>query len=369
MIAKKVKPHPNDTYGKLADYIAAAKEKGEKLHSLWMEEFNAGTEIEDLDLAILEAHATQKLNNRVKGTKTYHLMISFREEDRIPDPDELKEIEREFAKALGFEEHQRVVGCHQNTNNFHMHVAYNRIHPETLRAHSPEWDFYKLAEVCEKLELNYDLSPDHNKEKEMSLDDEKEKDNAKAKDKEAHTWEESFDSYVKRHKVDIRKDLKAAEGWQSFHEAMDQYDIRFKPRGAGLIIEDAKGKHRVKASALGREFSKKALEDKFGPYQAYKKHHDQAQKKKAGKSRKKDSYKPRPITKHPKTQKYWKRYIGAKNGKQALVTKAFKNFKEFLQYEALDDPLAMAIIQYQKKMADAVFSPIEKLGKKSTKQR
>lgn len=338
MIAKKVKPHPKDTYGALAEYIAAAKEKGEKLHSLWMEKFNAGKGIEDLDLAILEAQATQKLNQRVTTTKTYHLMFSFRSEDQIPDEDSVKAIERHYAKALGFEEHQRIVGCHPNTNNFHVHVAYNRIHPKTLRAHAPEWDHYKLQEVSKAMEKKYGLVTDYTQEKGQ------EKENTKAKDKEAHTWEESFDSYLKRHKEEIKKGLSASENWQEFHRTMDAYDIRFKPRANGLVIEDNTEKNQAKASSLGREFSKKALEEKFGPFQHPIKILGPKQ------VTKKDTYKQRPITKHPATKKYWKRYLNIKSGQQSLMTHAFHSWKDYLQYEALQDPLAMAIIKYQRQL-------------------
>ncbi|WP_235731728.1 relaxase/mobilization nuclease domain-containing protein [Fundidesulfovibrio putealis] len=44
-------------------------------------------------------------------------------------------IEEEFAKTIGLSEHQRHCGVHKNTNNLHMHVAYNMIHPERLPRH------------------------------------------------------------------------------------------------------------------------------------------------------------------------------------------------------------------------------------------
>ena len=45
MIEKKVKdPEMKTRYRKIAEYIAAAKEPGEKLHSLWIEQCDTGTE-------------------------------------------------------------------------------------------------------------------------------------------------------------------------------------------------------------------------------------------------------------------------------------------------------------------------------------
>ena len=57
---------------------------------------------DDYNLAIEEVLATQNLNSRSQKNKTYHLMISFRPEDKSKfNPKIFKDIEREFASALG----------------------------------------------------------------------------------------------------------------------------------------------------------------------------------------------------------------------------------------------------------------------------
>lgn len=56
--------------------------------------------------------------------------------------------------------------------------------------------------------------------------------------------------------------------------------------------------------------------------------------------------------------------MGVKNGKDTLARKAFKSWKEFLQAEAINDPLAMAIIHYQKKIVNVGLIPINKLARK-----
>lgn len=56
--------------------------------------------------------------------------------------------------------------------------------------------------------------------------------------------------------------------------------------------------------------------------------------------------------------------MGVKNGKDTLTNNAFASWKDFLQTEALNDPLAMAIIHYQKKIVNAGLSPIGKIAKK-----
>ncbi len=118
-ISRKVE---NDDYRRLARYIRAADHEDEKSLMSWCAGCWAG---DDYELAIREVADTQVLNTRTTREKTYHLIVSFRPEDEAKlTPEMLKEIELEFAKSLGFEEHQRHCGVHKNTNNLHMPVAY-----------------------------------------------------------------------------------------------------------------------------------------------------------------------------------------------------------------------------------------------------
>ncbi|WP_414716238.1 relaxase/mobilization nuclease domain-containing protein, partial [Thalassospira sp. UBA1131] len=104
MIATRIgkKSGVPDNYTRLGQYIAAAEEKGEKLHQFWIRNCDAGTNIEDLDLALLEIEAVRRQKPDI-ADKTYHLVVSFRsgEQDKLTKED-LMAIEAEYAKALGY---------------------------------------------------------------------------------------------------------------------------------------------------------------------------------------------------------------------------------------------------------------------------
>lgn len=352
MIAKRVERNSKDNYGRLAEYIAAAKESGEKLDNLWMVNCNAGVSKEDLDLAIIEIEATQNLNHRVKSDKTYHLIISFRDEK--PSPEALKDIEEQYAKALGFEEHQRIVATHVNTDNFHMHVAFNKIHPETLLAHTPIRDFYKLQDVSRDMEKKYNLSIDNGTTKNQCP----EKPSVKSRDYEATTWEQSFDSYVRETK-ELKVIHSKAQTWEDIHKGFADYGLVIKPRGNGLVITTKDRKTGIKASSVDRAFSKAAMEKKFGPYQQPIK---EAQNRKP-----KKQYSKKPITTYSKQSAAWNKYIGKKRSKNSLALKIYKNWREFLAAEALNDPLAMAIMNYHKQLISMPGKISKQLSKSNNK--
>lgn len=278
MISRRIARKPeNDNYRRLANYIADTGRKGEKCLLTWCAGCWAG---DDYDLAIQEIADTQALNTRTLKEKTYHLIVSFRPEDEARlTPATLNEIESELATALGFEEHQRHCGVHKNTANLHMHVAYNMIHPEKLTRHDPFRDYLTRDRVCRKLERRFGLAVDNGREQAKQREALQGFDGEAvcpdrlplgdgAATMEAHTGQESFESYAKSFRESILACLDAeTANWQSLHQALARHGLVIKPFGRGLVIQDRHGKHRVKASSLDRSLSKGALGKRFGRFQ------------------------------------------------------------------------------------------------------
>ncbi|PCI40975.1 MAG: relaxase [Rhodospirillaceae bacterium] len=350
MIARAHKKAELSSFKKLAEYISAAKEDGEKLDDFWMVNTMAGDGIDDLDLAILEIDTTQALNTQTTVNKSYHLVISFRDEK--PSPEALHDIEREFADALGFGEHPRVVGTHDNTENFHMHVGYSRIHPKTLKAHYPSWDFRALENTCRTMEEKHGLKVDLGRKDKIKPNQKPQA----AHDKETHTWEQSFYGFVQNFKPPLMEALNKSKNWQELHVSFAKYDLELRKRGNGLIIGNRPRPNIkpqfTKASGLDRSFSKGALEKRFGPFQGPKKSTEHVKPM--------FHYSRDPVTRHPNQARLWHRYVVTRDRPDSLGKKAFKTWREYLSLEAIDDPLAIAIIQAHKKLMQTFTPPPKK---------
>ena len=262
MISRHIHCEPqNDNYRRLAQYIADASHEGEKCLHTWCAGCWSGDD--EYQLAIREVEDTQAMNVRTSKEKTYHLMISFRPEDEAKlTPETFKEIERDFANVLGFEEHQRHCGVHRNTDNIHLHIAYSEIHPETKFRHEPYRDYEKRDRLCRALELKYGLTADNGRDP----DKEAGAANDVALAYEAHTGQESFFSYTQRHKGDVLTALGQAENWVDCHQAFHQFGLSLTLHGNGLIIQSHDGQHSIKASGFDRSISKPKLEKQFGAF-------------------------------------------------------------------------------------------------------
>jgi len=261
MIAKRIDRQSGDNYRALALYVAAAGHEEKALMS-WA----TGCLDDDYLSGIHEVEATQALNNTSAKPKTYHLMVSFRPEDEDKlTPDVFKEVEQAFAEALGFANHQRHAGVHRDTDNLHLHMAYNQIDPERFKRHAPYYDFTKLSLTCRRLEQKYGLTIDRGMDPERTP--EASKVNAKVKSIEAQTGQESLFSYILRHKPKLMAGLEAAATWHEAHTVFLKQGLQLKISGNGLAIKDRHGKHAAKASAIDRGFSKVKLEARFGLFE------------------------------------------------------------------------------------------------------
>lgn len=257
----------NDNYARLAAYIADAGPAGEKCLMNWCAGMLGG---DDYAEGIAETVDVQARNTRA-ASRTYHLVISFRPEDEAKlTPEAFKAIEEQFASALGYADHQRHCGVHKNTANLHMHVAYNMIHPEKYTCHKEFRDFWIRDRVCRALEREFGLSVDNGIELSSSGQSlVRPRRNEKARLVEAHTGQQSFDSYAQEHREAVLRSLEAAASWGDLHTALAGYGMEIKPHGNGLAIKDrnsSRAAHAIKASALDRSLSLKKLEARFGPY-------------------------------------------------------------------------------------------------------
>ena len=153
MISRHIPVEPeNDNYGRLARYLARIGEYADDKEPPAMTWCAGCVGGDDYAEGIAEVQDTQVLNTRVQSAKTYHLVVSFRPEDQARlTPEVLRSIEQRFAAALGLSEHQRHCAVHTDTQNIHLQVGYNLIHPTTLTRNDHSWDYNKRDALCREL--------------------------------------------------------------------------------------------------------------------------------------------------------------------------------------------------------------------------
>lgn len=238
------------SFSGLVKYITDEQNKQERVGKVRISNCNSLDPI----WAIQEVLATQAKNQRAKGDKTYHVLISFAPEEN-PAQEVLQAIEERVVSSIGLQEHQRISAVHHDTDNLHIHVAINKIHPKTHNMIEPYRAYKAFAETASQLEVEYALKiTNHQARKGRSEN--------LADDMEQHSGMESLINWMKRH---CQMPIEEASDWHDVHKILALHDLQIRIKANGFIFCNKAGL-MVKASSVSRNFSKKNMESKLGDF-------------------------------------------------------------------------------------------------------
>lgn len=205
------------------------------------------------DCVIAEVLNTQQMNQRATSDKTYHLVVSFRDDELTQDI--LQKIEDHLCDGLGFGEHQRLSVVHHDTDHLHMHIAINKIHPARLTIHNPHYDYKVIGTLCEKLEQEYGLTPDNHETIKRGAQ-------GRSSNIEFKAGSQSLIGWMQQ---ECLAQLQSATSWSELHQVLNDHGVELRLRGNGFVFVSSNGVG-VKASSVDRTLSKASLVKRLGTY-------------------------------------------------------------------------------------------------------
>lgn len=275
MIVKKIKNPKKSAskgarVGRLMDYICAPEKEsaGEKCLYTGARGFLSDDhEAQKAEMLALSQEAVRSADT------INHYVLSWQEGEQ-PSPHQVEEAIDIFLKELGLEGHQAMYGLHVDTDNVHLHIAVNRVDPETLKVIKPNRGFdieaahRAVARIEEKQgwqrEQHGRYRVKENGEVERDARgrcDSRQPEQAK-RDMEQRTGEKS----AERIAIEIGAPIiKAAGNWQDLHKALAKEGMRYERTGSGavLFVNDV----GVKASRADRDASLGKLEKRLGAFE------------------------------------------------------------------------------------------------------
>ena len=261
------------SWTRLNAYILDSDHAGEKV--AWARVTNC--QADDPGWAVKEILATQAHNSRSRSDKSYHLVVSFPEGEK-PSREQMEDIEDRLCAAIGFEAHQRVSAVHQNTDNWHLHVAINKVHPTTFRNVTPVRDHYRLQEACAELEIRHGLTREpHTVDPRQSADRRQRKARGRAADFEAQHGGQSFGTWVREQAAAALLAARdSGKGWPELHRvaavlrpgdqaARRRPGDRASQRRAAACEGVRRGSRPVHAGADRRASARSSRRERQGP--------------------------------------------------------------------------------------------------------
>jgi len=233
-----------------------------------------------LATAATEMRAVADQNGRVRDP-VYHVVLSWQHSEH-PTDIQMFEAGDAAVAVLGMTDHQYVFAIHRDTDNAHLHLMVNRVHPETGRAVHPGLSYLKLDRCMRELELAQGWGHDRGAYAVVENMGEKQIERVKcspktpkmptaARDMEAQAGEESLFTYASAApKQAILAALKRPDPtWQDLYAVLAQYglELRIKGQGLGLYAKDRDDLTPIKASSVHESLGRGKLEKRLGPYE------------------------------------------------------------------------------------------------------
>ncbi|CQR42244.1 putative Relaxase/mobilization nuclease family protein [Thiomonas sp. CB3] len=237
--------------------------------------------------------ATSSRSVRFQGNPVYHVSISWPEGEH-PTREECEKTVHHIMKGVGMEENEAFWAMHRDTDNDHLHMIVNKVHPERgIVTGPPRFDYALLHRLAREVELDQGWSHDAGAyvvtepnpgepqimrrdiavKMELWKEEEIRRPNVSS---HAHAAAQRLgaDPFQVWIAGQPAKDLREAihqpgTTWESAHQAMAKHGLRIEPKGTGMVVTSTLADGQVvaaKASQLGRWASKAALEKKLGPY-------------------------------------------------------------------------------------------------------
>ncbi|MBU9552733.1 relaxase/mobilization nuclease domain-containing protein [Burkholderia multivorans] len=223
---------------------------------------HAGQQSEMIALAMDAPRSANPIN---------HYILSWREGE-YPTAAQVEQAVEILLAEFGLAEHQALYALHQDTDNMHLHIAVNRVHPDTLKVIKPNRGFDKEAghRAIARIEAIQGWSSeqkarykiDANGEAIRKTSNSRKAPSQKRRDMEVRTGEQSAERIAIEAAAPI---IRAAASWAELHTGLQAQGFRYERKGSGAIIWI--GNVAVKASSADRGATLAALQKRLGEFQ------------------------------------------------------------------------------------------------------
>ena len=276
MIVKKIKAKANLVKGKashikdLTDYIRDPEQTNPKEKVLYSNGRGFLCDDHQSQQAEMVALASEAVRSQ---NPVAHYVMSWHEGEQ-PSPEQVEKAVSLFLDELGLKDHQTIYALHKDTDNIHLHLAVNRVHPETLKVIKPNkgFDIEAAHKAIARIEHaqgwqreqngRYALLENGELGREQPAQDKPRQPSQPRRDMEQRTGEKSAERIAIEEGAPI---IKKATSWRELHSQLATKGMRYEKTGSGatLFIGDV----GVKASSADREASLGKLQKRLGVYE------------------------------------------------------------------------------------------------------
>jgi hypothetical protein len=274
MVIKKISPPSHSLHRSMRDgiisllrYIRNEAQNNHNEKVTYANALNLLAETPEGQAAEMAALASETVHSKIPVA---HWMMSWQagEQPTNAQVDQAVEI---FLEQTGLQGHQVIYALHDNTENVHLHIAVNRVNPETLKVTRINNGFDKETahRSIAKIEAEQMWNTENNTLYKY-IDGEFERQKTASKQKSIPSKASDYE-VITGNASDVRSGqelgvtiIRSSISWGELHSRLLQIGMRFEAKGSGAVIYI--GETAIKASSLHRDCSLAKLIKKLGAY-------------------------------------------------------------------------------------------------------
>lgn len=203
-----------------------------------------------------------------------HYILSWRGGE-TPTPAQVEGAVDIMLDEFGLQSHQAIYGLHADTDNIHLHVVVNRVHPDTLQVVKINrgFDIEACHRAGARIEVAQGWTVEANKRYRVSAAGELERNHPASTDRRRAPSQQQLDAEIRTGEPSAARSaieraapiLKTVETWAQLHAAFGDAGMVYRRKGSGAVVT-IDGDVTIKASRLARGASMAALQKRLGPY-------------------------------------------------------------------------------------------------------
>ncbi len=202
-----------------------------------------------------------------------HYLMSWREGEQ-PSPEQVESAVSIFMDELELKDHQAIYALHKDTDNIHLHLAVNRVHPETCKVIKPNkgFDIEAAHKAIARIEHaqgwqreqngRYQVLENRELGREPTDKNQPRQPEQRKRDMENRTGEKSAERIAIEDGAPV---IKQASTWEQLHHELSKKGMRYEKTGSGATL--FVGDIGIKASSADRGASLSKLQKRLGPYE------------------------------------------------------------------------------------------------------
>ncbi|MDX1997974.1 MAG: relaxase/mobilization nuclease domain-containing protein, partial [Thermoanaerobaculia bacterium] len=253
-----------ESFRKLGQYLLRGGESRDSDRVAWTSSRHLPTPFAPQAVDFMES-TSQQFKDVDKPV--YHLSLSLAPGEHLT-PEQWQPVIDKVLGDLGLQNHQALVVAHRDRGHEHVHVMVNRVNVATGELWFGRFDYATIERSLRSIEreLGFREVPGHHGR--LPGQEPPDRSQGLTSGERRHQDKTGEVPWIETLRAELAGDFREATSWTDLAARLRERGLELQAKGRGLVVTD--GEREAKASRIARDASRGHLEERFGPFQEWR---------------------------------------------------------------------------------------------------